>query len=478
MGRDIAKTLELVAEIEAAEIEVWSYSDARRISVEEELDEMNATLKGIVDKAESRRASIRTSAGLAAKAQKGHVTGTVAFGYTRVPTGDHAEYAINEAEANVVRRIFALAVEGNGGRRIANILNADNVPAPGKLRKNAKGETLRSPLWSKFTIKAILRRRLYNGELVFGATRSKGKRQGKRVKGGKVTVTAVPDLRIVSPELWAAVQAHREKNKAAFIRQSNGRLLSKPENGVVAKRLLNTIARCWQCGAGLIYWNKSGKREAKYYCSSRMYKGNAGCSNGAGIPAEALDLAVNMKLYDMLNKDFDTTVSLCMEQVEVWRAQRASTVSAREADEREVARLEGIISKLTDAIEQGQPVGDRLKARQQELDTLRSKLEAAEIVPTRRDFEAMLAPLGPIVGLGMENVATTRSILHKLGLSRIAVEPDGPDGWKFTGPAHMLPLAVHRRVKAAPPDTPHRIPAWARTSIVAPAEPALERRLM
>ena len=66
----------------------------------------------------------------------------------------------------------------------------------------------------------------------------------------------------------------------------------------------------------------------------------------------------------------------------------------------------------------------------------------------------MLAPLGPIVGLGMEDVATTRSILHKLGLSRITVEPDGPDGWKFTGPAHMLPLAVHRRVKAAPPDFP------------------------
>jgi len=50
-------------------------------------------------------------------------------------------------------------------------------------------------------------------------------------------------------------------------------------------------------------------------------------------------------------------------------------------------------------------------------------------------------------------------VLHKVGLTRITVEPDGPDGWKFTGPAHMLPLAVHRRVKAAPPDTPQRLSA-------------------
>jgi len=164
LGRDIAKTLELITTIEAAGLEVWSYSDARRISVEEELGEMSATMTGIIDKAESRRASTRTSAGLVEKAKRGHVTGTLPYGYSSVRVGPergaknakdgHSEYRINEAEADVVRRIFALSIEGYGGRRIANILNADAVPAPGKLRKNGKGETLRSALWSKFTIKA------------------------------------------------------------------------------------------------------------------------------------------------------------------------------------------------------------------------------------------------------------------------------------------------------------------------------------
>jgi len=133
----------------------------------------------------------------------------------------------------------------------------------------------------------------------------------------------------------------------------------------------------------------------------------------------------------------------------VWRAQRASTVSGREADEREVARLEGIISKLTDAVEQGQPVGTRLKERQQELDTLRGKLEEPEPVPDRQGFKDLLAPYGPLVGLGLGDTATIRSILRKLGLSRIVIEPDG-DGWKFTAPANLIGLAVHKRTQAAP----------------------------
>ena len=49
--------------------------------------------------------------------------------------------------------------------------------------------------------------------------------------------------------------------------------------------------------------------------------------------------------------DIDGVVNFCMGQVAVWKAQRAASVSDREA-----VRLEGIVSKLTDAIEAGQRV--------------------------------------------------------------------------------------------------------------------------
>jgi hypothetical protein len=68
-------------------------------------------------------------------------------------------------------------------------------------------------------------------------------------------------------------------------------------------------------------------------------------------------------------------------------------------------RLEAAIARLTDAIEASQPVGDRLKQRQAELDALRVKLAEPEPVDLDREqFEVELAwwvePLrraGPLV---------------------------------------------------------------------------------
>ena len=126
---------------------------------------------------------------------------------------------------------------------ICNILNAEGVKAPGMLGRNAKREMVRSELWSKHTVKPIIHRRLYIGELVFSVTRSKGKRTGKW-KGAKPTVTKLPHLRIVDQETWDKVQAQHERNRAAYLRTENGRLLSKPEATLVSKRLMNSIGRC------------------------------------------------------------------------------------------------------------------------------------------------------------------------------------------------------------------------------------------
>ena len=72
---------------------------------------------------------------LAAKALKGHATGAAPFGYSLKRIGDeksgHSEFVINEAQANVVRRVFALAAQGYGARKICNTLNAEGIKADG-----------------------------------------------------------------------------------------------------------------------------------------------------------------------------------------------------------------------------------------------------------------------------------------------------------------------------------------------------------
>jgi Recombinase len=188
------------------------------------------------------------------------------------------------------------------------------VPAP-----CAKHDGKRQAVWSKFTLKGMLRRRLYDGVLVFGVTRSKGKRIGKRTKNAKPIETPMPDLRIVDPETWAAVQARLERNRAEVIRNQKGHLLSKPESGLASKRTLDTIARCHVCEGPMLYWNKGGRSRAKYYCSAHLHKGNAGCTNGVGAPADMIDYGVRVKLNDMLNKNPDAVIDLCMERAKCGR---------------------------------------------------------------------------------------------------------------------------------------------------------------
>ena len=211
-----------------------------------------------------------------------------------------------------------------------------------------------------------------------------------------------------------------------------------------------------------------------FYCSNRTHRGSIACSNAAGILADALDVAVQSRLVEMLDRDFDKVLDLVMEQTEVWKAKQAASVTDREALQADVVRLEAIAARLVDAVEQGQPVGNRLKERQADLDTLRARLEEPEMVDRstlagliesirlglpRPEPKDPTAPLGPLCGLGVSDPATVRALLRKIGVERIVVAPAG-DGWSFKGEGDFSRLVLgngHRRAKAAPPKPPPNV---------------------
>ncbi|MGG6295274.1 recombinase family protein [Leptolyngbya sp. AN02str] len=69
----------------------------------------------------------RTSAALAERgAIDGEKGGRLPYGYQRSPSG----IVINPAQANVVERIFSLRNEGRSFAKIANHLNAEQIPSP------------------------------------------------------------------------------------------------------------------------------------------------------------------------------------------------------------------------------------------------------------------------------------------------------------------------------------------------------------
>ena len=52
------------------------------------------------------------------------------FGYDNVRVNGHVEWRINQGEAAVVRRIFALCVDGHGMKATAKRLNAEGARSP------------------------------------------------------------------------------------------------------------------------------------------------------------------------------------------------------------------------------------------------------------------------------------------------------------------------------------------------------------
>jgi hypothetical protein len=139
------------------------------------------------------------------KARAGHVTGGRVFGYDNVeipgPDGQrsHVVRRINEAEATVVRRIFDLCGgDGAGLTRITKLLNAECVPAP-------RPQLGRPQAWVASSVRQVLRRPLYRGEIVWNRSRKRDswgqQHQRSRPEAEWLRIPA-PDLRIVTEAAW------------------------------------------------------------------------------------------------------------------------------------------------------------------------------------------------------------------------------------------------------------------------------------
>src|SRR5437899_4993970 len=101
----------------------------------------------------------------------------------------------------------------------------------------------------------MLRNELYRGVAIYGKTKSvdKGGSASKRehVPKDDWTRAELPELRIISDELWQQVQIRKQRTREYF----DGRLAGKPAAGIVASRMLSGIARC-ACGGALTYMGK------------------------------------------------------------------------------------------------------------------------------------------------------------------------------------------------------------------------------
>ena len=436
LGREAIETAYALKQLITAGVRVFFYLENRERTLESPTDKLLMSVTAFADELEREKARQRTYDAMVRKARAGHVTGGRVFGYDNVEmTGldgrrSHVERRINEAEASVVRRIFEFCAAGYGIVRITKTLNEDGALAP-------RPQQRRPAAWAPSSVREVLYRRLYRGEIVWNQTQKRNHWGQKAPKARQardwVTVHA-PHLRLVTEELWDAAHARLDVARAAYLRGTGGQLWGRPSHGTESKYLLSGLTRCSVCGGSIYVKTRShGKRRAFFYgCTSYHLRGRVVCGNHLEVPMDMLDDALLSAIErEVLHPDvIEIAVQKSAERL---RPSIAELTTERAHLEAQMSGLDRELERLTAAI----ATGGELAAL---TDGLRER-EAAKGVLSRRiallDAQASFSTMDPATlttdlrarlddwrGLLRRQTPQARQILRKLFPEPLKLGPE------------------------------------------------------
>ena len=278
------------------------------------------------------------------------------------------QFEVVPVEADVIRRIYRLYVDGWGYKRIANALTNEGVPTPRmseRERKVAEGEDYRRSVknaWSIVTVQGILDNDFYIGTLRQGKYQ-RAKINGRDVKRDEVEQIVIENHHqpIIDYRTFATVRALREK-RAKY----NYRGVKINDN------VYSGFLECGDCGAPMF---ALGRRDLKpaYTCGTYHRRGTAGCTTHH-IRVDKLDELVKLYVKKVRDNSADMLAKLNEEL-------------AREPED--VAETERSAANLEDVLLDAQ---EELKAtkRQRVRDIMRHPENEAVLEETYDELEADL----------------------------------------------------------------------------------------
>ena len=210
--------------------------------------------------------STKIKATLNSQKRNGKFMGGIApFGYQRNLPYDKHELIIDEEQAEIVKRIFNMFINGKGVKKIANILTDENIPIP-SIQKNLNRGVKSSVygVWQETTISDILTNPTYKGDLTQNREYKVSYKSKKRRKNKKenwiIAKGACPA--IIDEETFKIAQDMYSKNK------------NRAENS--KEYLLRGFLVCKECGhtisIGEAKWTCNGEEKIKNICYCNYYK--------------------------------------------------------------------------------------------------------------------------------------------------------------------------------------------------------------
>jgi DNA invertase Pin-like site-specific DNA recombinase len=273
LSRSLPDVLSLHQRLAHYGIRVISISQG--IDTRREESDILIAVHGITDSLYVKELAKKTHRGLEGKFLKGLSAGGRCCGYDIVRDETGSRWVVNEAEASVIRQIFEWSAAGHSLKRIAGILNDQRVAPPQK-RKNRSHAT-----WCPTAIREMLRRELYVGRRIWNQTKyvktpGTNKRVARPRPRNEWVIQEMPELRIISDDLWTRVQHRQDRLKEVYAHSGK-----KPVNrGASSAYLLSGFLRCGTCNAKLIIVS-GGKAGAKYGCPQHWNR--KACTNAVTI---------------------------------------------------------------------------------------------------------------------------------------------------------------------------------------------------
>src|SRR6266567_1351538 len=389
-------------------------------------DQLLVQFQGMI--AEYERAQIleRSRRGKRHRAHSGEVSvmSGAPYGYRYIRKSDEAPaaYAVVEAEARVVQRIYEMyTVEGISIGEITRRINAEGIPT----RKA-------SSRWERSTVWAVLRNSAYRGLACFGKTRTSSRTRVIRpLRRRGVTTPSMTAGHERPREEWIEIPVPALVSEASFSRaqellQENKK---RSRRRTIEPSIVQGLVSCQKCGYAFARTStQTTARKIHYYkcigSDSWRKLGGPVCDNGRLVRQDLLDQIVWAEVIRLLE---DPTLIQQELDRRLTAARSADPAQKRvQTLQRELVHVGKGIERLLTAYQEElmsiDQMRERMPALRQRDQALRAELQAIADQANERAVFLRLAETLTAFLNRLRSAADTLSIIERQRIVRLVVK--------------------------------------------------------
>ena len=389
--------------------------------------ELLLTIMSSLAQQEVESLSQNVKMGLQMKMKRGELIGfNGCFGYDYNP--ETKTISVNDAEAEVVRMIYDLYLQGYGTTTIAKRLMDLGI-------KNKKGEVS----WKTHGVMGIIKNEKYKGDVLLGKTFTTDPISKRRLANfGEENQYYIRDHHepIVSREIWDAAEQIRNKRAQSRVIETTGN-----RERYTRQYAFSSMCECAYCGHKLTRRTRHSSsiyEKPVWQCMNATKNGIANCPNCKAIDEAILEGAF-VDAFKLLAGNFDDVLDIVLSYVGE-SVNNDDNVRKRQQIDKDISALESRKSRMTDMLIDGtitkEVFDEKMLEFKRKLHVLSDKRQLLlESINTKNEIDKRMSELRETLEnediLDVFDRTVFESIVDKVYVG--GYEEDGtPDPYKIT----------------------------------------------